>query len=158
MRGWNIACGALLLAACAARPAPLTRPPDIVPGAPATPRPVKQPPATPFPAPPVPRAPSPPPAPEAPEPPPPVVAERPPYLVLIPDSEIYYAPEHPMDLFFYNGLWFTRHRGRWFFSADFTGPWIYLSPRGVPPALQHLPAGHRGAPPADPGGRPAGSG
>lgn len=147
MRGWGVTCGALLLVACAGRPVPLTRPPDIMPGTPATPRP----------APPAPRPPSPPPAPEAPESPPPVVAERPPYLVLVPGSEVYYAPEQPVDLFFYNGLWFTRHRGRWFFSPDYSGPWTYLSPRGVPPALEHLPAEHRGAPPGPKAG-PAGSG
>ncbi len=147
MRGWGVTCGALLLVACAGRPVPLTRPPDIVPGTPATPRP----------APPAPRPPSPPPAPEAPESPPPVVAERPPYLVLVPGSEVYYAPEQPVDLFFYNGLWFTRHRGRWFFSPDYSGPWTYLSPRGVPPALEHLPAEYRGAPPGPKTG-PAGSG
>lgn len=147
MRGWGVTCGALLLVACAGRPVSLTRPPDIVPGTPATPRP----------APPAPRLPSPPPAPEAPESPPPVVAERPPYLVLVPGSEVYYAPEQPVDLFFYNGLWFTRHRGRWFFSPDYSGPWTYLSPRGVPPALEHLPAEYRGAPPGPKAG-PAGSG
>lgn len=147
MRGWGVTCGALLLVACAGHPVPLTRPPDIVPGTPATPRP----------APPAPRPPSPPPAPEAPESPPPVVAERPPYLVLVPGSEVYYAPEQPVDLFFYNGLWFTRHRGRWFFSPDYSGPWTYLSPRGVPPALEHLPEEYRGAPPGPKAG-PAGSG
>ncbi|HEU5394363.1 MAG TPA: hypothetical protein VFV36_06120 [Candidatus Methylomirabilis sp.] len=142
MRGWGVTCGALLLAACAGRSVPVTRPPDIVPGAPATPRP----------APPAPRPPAPPPVPEAPESPPPVVAERPPYLVLIPGSEVFYAPEQPVDLFFYNGLWFTRHGGRWFYAADYTGPWTYLSPRGVPPALDRLPAEYRGAPAPPRGG------
>jgi len=150
MRGWGIACGALLLAACAGRPAPLTRPPDIVPGAA---------PAAPRPAPPAPRPPSPAPAPEAPESPPPLVADRPPYLVLIPGSEVYHAPGVPVDLFFYNGLWFTRHLGRWFFSQDYGGPWTYLSPRGVPPALQNLPAGSPGGAPGPRGdGGPGGSG
>jgi hypothetical protein len=151
MRGWGMTCGALLLVACAGRSVPLTRPPDVVTGAPATPRPVPPAPATP---PPAPRPPAPAPVPEAPESPPPIVAERPPYLVLVPGSEVYYAPEQPVDLFFYNGLWFTRHRGRWFFSPDYSGPWTYLSPRGVPPALQDLPAEDRGAPPG-PGGGPA---
>ncbi|MBI3002899.1 MAG: hypothetical protein HYY54_04625 [candidate division NC10 bacterium] len=86
-----------------------------------------------------------------------MVAERPPYLVLIPGSEVYYAPELPLELFFYNGLWFTLHGGRWFYSADYTGPWTYLSPRGVPPALQRLPAEYRGTP-SPPRGGTAGSG
>lgn len=149
MRALGVTCWALLLAACAAGGAPLTRRPDIVPGTFPPPSPAR-------PAPPAPRPPTT--APEAvPEPPPPVVAERPPYLVLIPGSEVYYAPEVPVELFFYNGLWFTLHGGRWFYSADYTGPWTYLSPRGVPPALQHLPAEYRGTP-SPPRDGPAGSG
>ena len=141
MRGWVVACGALLLAACAGWPEMLTRPPEVAPTAPAAPRPPAPAPASPSAAP---RSPAP--APEAPEPPAPTTAGRPPYLVLIPDSEVYHAPEHPVGLFFYNGLWYTRNAGRWFFSPDYTGPWKYLAPRGVPPAIQHLPGGP-GAPP-----------
>lgn len=150
MRAVGMTCFALVLAACAAG-APLTRGPDIVAGAsrPPAPRPA---------SPPLPEPAVPAPAPETvPEPPPPVVTERTPYLVLIPGSEVYYAPEQPVELFFYNGLWFALHAGRWFYSADYAGPWTYLSPRGVPPALQHLPAEYRGTPPAPRGG-PAGSG
>lgn len=160
MRIWAVACGALLLAACAGWLEVLTGPPEIAPATPATPRPPAPVPGssapglrTPAPPPaprtpaPAPRAPTPAPAPEAPEPPAPTKVERPPYLVLIPDSEVYYAPEHPGGLFFYNGLWYTRKAGRWFSSPGFSGPWKSLSPRGVPSPLQHLPASPEAPPP-----------
>jgi hypothetical protein len=160
MRGWAVACVALLLAACAGWPEMLTRPPEVAPTAPAAPRPPAPAPASPSAAPrspapaPAPRSPAP--APEAPEPPAPTTGEHPPYLVLIPDSEVYYAPDHPVGLFLYNGLWYTRKAGRWFSSPGFSGPWKYLSPRGVPPPLQNLPASP-GAPPPPRRG-PAGPG
>jgi hypothetical protein len=43
-----------------------------------------------------------------------VVVAQPPEMVLVPDSQIYYAPSVEAELFFYRGNWYTRHGRRWY--------------------------------------------
>jgi hypothetical protein len=73
--------------------------------------------------------------------PPPVEFEGPPELVAIPGRYAYFAPDIDTDLFFYHGRWYRPHKGRWFRSEHYTGPWEHV--REVPPALIDLPRDYR---------------
>jgi hypothetical protein len=86
-------------------------------------------------------------------PPPPFVFPAPPQLAYIPGTGTYYVVNSPVPMFFYNGRWWRVNRGLWFVSlGHFDGPWAYVKPRYVPPALAILPANYRTLPP--PGFRP----
>src|SRR5512138_1669479 len=58
--------------------------------------------------------------------------EAPPAMVLVPDAPVYFAPGLSVDLFFYDGFWYTRDDGRWFRGPDYRGPWKSIGPRHVP--------------------------
>jgi hypothetical protein len=77
--------------------------------------------------------------------PPQVEFEGPPELVPIPGRYVYFVPDIDFDLFFYHSRWYRPHKGRWFRSEHYTGPWEHV--REVSPALMDLPRDYRTIPP-----------
>jgi len=72
-----------------------------------------------------------------------VVVAGPPEMVLVPNSQIYYAPSVEAELFFYRGNWYTRSGHRWYRGRSYKGPWAVAAPRTVPGAFGRLPGNYR---------------
>ncbi|MEW6117506.1 MAG: hypothetical protein AB1553_11455 [Nitrospirota bacterium] len=72
-------------------------------------------------------------------PPPPVVLSSPPDVVLIRGTYVYFVPGAGTELFYYDGHWYRRHRGEWFWSRHYSGSWVYLPPARVPRVFVSLP-------------------
>ena len=54
---------------------------------------------------------------------PPLVIPGPPGLIVVPNAYVYYPPEVNENIFFYRGNWYRPHRGHWFSSPHYNGPW-----------------------------------
>ena len=74
--------------------------------------------------------------------PPPVVA-APPEMVLIPGSQLYFAPGLGFDVFFYDGYWWSPRGERWYRSSSYNGPWRVVGHRYVPRAVYGYPRDYR---------------
>jgi hypothetical protein len=72
-----------------------------------------------------------------------VVVAEPPEMVLVPNSQIYFAPSVEAELFFYRGNWYTRSGHRWYRGRSYKGPWVVAPPRTVPGAFVRLPGNYR---------------
>lgn len=94
--------------------------------------------------------------PPKPPPGPVVVFPAEPRLVLIPEFEIYYAPEVEEDIFFVGGVWWIQSGGFWYSSRHYNGPWVYAVPERVPPRLLKAPPGYFKQGKGPPGGAPPG--
>ncbi len=62
--------------------------------------------------------------------PPPIVFSAPPELVILPETEVYVAPDYDQDLYFYQGFWWRFWLGRWYRSLYYDSGWEFY--RGVP--------------------------
>jgi hypothetical protein len=71
--------------------------------------------------------------------PPPLAFHGPPELAVIPGTYVYYLPDVQEDIFFYHGYWYRPFRGRWYRSAGYEGPWVYITTSNVPAPLYRLP-------------------
>lgn len=81
-------------------------------------------------------------------PPPPAVVAGPPAMTVMPGPHyVYYAPEVPAGLFFYQGAWWRPHEGHWFRSHSYKGPWRYIDNDHTPTPILRLPADYRQVPP-----------
>ena len=80
-------------------------------------------------------------------PPPPIVITTPPQLVVIPGTQVFYAPAVPHNYFFYRGKYYVFHEGAWFLAPAHHGPWKFLAVKHVPHSLRHVPAGYYKVPP-----------
>ena len=81
--------------------------------------------------------------------PPPIVFPTPPRLVVVPDTRVYYAPEAGINLFVYDGRYYSFHDGAWFRATSHRGPWVAVPiarvprpVRGVPAQYYRIPPGH----------------
>lgn len=72
-----------------------------------------------------------------------VVVAEPPEMILVPNSQVYFAPSVQAELFFYRGIWYTRSGHRWYRGRSYRGPWAVASPRTVPGAFGRLPGNYR---------------
>jgi hypothetical protein len=72
-----------------------------------------------------------------------VVVAGPPEMIVIPQTMVYFAPDVEAQLFFSAGFWWTPHRGRWFRSRAYNGPWVRMAPRYVPAEFGRLPRDYR---------------
>ena len=72
-----------------------------------------------------------------------VVVAEPPEMILVPDSQIYYAPTVEAELFFYRGNWYTRSGNRWYRGRSYKGPWVVAPRRSVPGVFGRLPGNYR---------------
>lgn len=73
----------------------------------------------------------------------PVYVEEPPEMVVIPRSNVYFAPGGNVDLFFYDNRWWNRRGDRWYRANSYNGPWGAVGPRHVPAPVYRVPADYR---------------
>jgi hypothetical protein len=73
----------------------------------------------------------------------PVYVERPPDMIVIPRSNVYFAPGVGVDLFFYDNRWWNRRGDRWYRSNTYNGKWVAVGPRYVPATVYRVPADYR---------------
>lgn len=62
--------------------------------------------------------------------PPPIVFSAPPEMVVLPETEVYVAPDYDQDLYFYQGFWWRPWRSRWYRSLNYDSGWEFY--HGVP--------------------------
>jgi len=62
--------------------------------------------------------------------PPPIVFSAPPEMVVLPETEVYVAPDYDQDLYFYQGFWWRFWLGRWYRSLYYDSGWEFY--HGVP--------------------------
>jgi hypothetical protein len=70
-----------------------------------------------------------------------LVISAPPALVVVPDSDVYFAPEVDADLLFYSGYWYRPYNNGWYRANSYEGPWITI--RSAPRAVRNLPNNYR---------------
>ena len=73
----------------------------------------------------------------------PVYVEQPPDMVVIPRSNVYFAPGVSVDLFFYDNRWWNRRGDRWYRANAYNGQWVAVGPRHVPAPVYRVPADYR---------------
>ena len=73
----------------------------------------------------------------------PVYVEEPPEMVVIPQSNVYFAPGVSVDLFFYDNRWWNRRGDRWYRASGYNGPWVAVGQRHVPAPVYRVPANYR---------------
>lgn len=62
--------------------------------------------------------------------PPPIVFSGPPEMVVLPDTDVYVAPDYDQDIYFYGGWWWRPWGGRWYRSLNYDSGWEFYN--GVP--------------------------
>jgi hypothetical protein len=82
-----------------------------------------------------------------PPPPPPIVIPTPPQLVVIPQTQVSYAPALPYNYFFYGGRYYVSHEGAWFAAPAHHGPWTFVAVERVPQPLLRVPVAYYKVPP-----------
>lgn len=75
--------------------------------------------------------------------PPPIVVAEPPEVVVIPESRVYFVPDPRVDVFFFNGYWWSPRGDRWYRSRAYNGPWGVIERRYVPRAVMYVPPDYR---------------
>ena len=68
----------------------------------------------------------------------------PPSVVVIPGTYVYYVPDAPVEIFFYQGYWYRPYRNYWYRAAFYNGPWVTISPSRIPNTLVNVHPGYRG--------------
>ena len=66
--------------------------------------------------------------------------EAPPPLVYV-EPGVQVVPDHDEEIFFVNGVYWTRRDGRWFRSRDHRGGWVMTEERAVPQVIVRVPPG-----------------
>ena len=62
--------------------------------------------------------------------PPPIAFSGPPEMVVLPDTDVYVAPDYDQDIYFYGGWWWRPWGGRWYRSLHYDSGWEFYN--GVP--------------------------
>jgi hypothetical protein len=62
--------------------------------------------------------------------PPPIPFLAPPSMVVLPDTDVYVAPDFDQDIYFYGGWWWRPWEGRWYRSLNYDSGWEFY--HGVP--------------------------
>ncbi len=73
--------------------------------------------------------------------PPPVMISQPQDVVLIPGTDIYFAPGMQLDIFFYNGYWWCHRESGWY--RYYSGKWGLESGPYVPSIFSRIPENYR---------------
>ena len=76
-----------------------------------------------------------------------VVKSLPPTVAVIPETDIYFAPDIDDDMFFYSGYWWRPIEGRWYRTVELGAPWVVIETRRVPRELISVPSDYRRVPP-----------
>jgi hypothetical protein len=75
---------------------------------------------------------------------PPVIAvNEPPEVVFVPTLGIYFVPDPNLDIFFYNGFWWSRRGPHWYRSNYYRRGWVIIGNRDVPRPLFRVPRDYR---------------
>jgi len=69
--------------------------------------------------------------------------EAAPEMVMVPGAPVYFAPRVSVDLFFFDGFWFTRDHDHWYRGHDYRGPWKEVNARYVPPPVHRVRSDYR---------------
>lgn len=69
--------------------------------------------------------------------PPAIVFPAPPALVVIPETNVYVAPDRREDIFFHKGWWWRPWDGRWYRSRSYNASWMPY--RSVPSFYSRIP-------------------
>jgi hypothetical protein len=75
--------------------------------------------------------------------PPPIVVPEPPEVVLIPGSPVLFVPIPDIDIFFYEGYWWSPRGSQWYRSRAYNGPWGIVNKRYVPSHVFRVPKDYR---------------
>ncbi len=75
--------------------------------------------------------------------PPPIVVAEPPALVMVPESRVYYVPDPHIDVFFYDGYWWSPRGDRWYRARAYNGPWVVMRRSRVPRSVVYMPRDYR---------------
>ena len=70
-----------------------------------------------------------------------------PELVLVPGYPVYYAPQLPVNYFFYDGYYWLYHDDHWYTSDWYDGPWTMVDPDDVPLFVLRVPVRYYVNPP-----------
>ena len=57
--------------------------------------------------------------------PPPILFPAPPMLVVLPETQVYVAPDIEAEIYFHNGWWWRPWGGRWYRSRYYDSGWAY---------------------------------
>ena len=72
-------------------------------------------------------------------PPPSIVIPSDPDLIQVPNTDIYYVPDVPDRIIFYNGVWYRQHEKHWFRASSPSETWVYEK---NPPSVIVIPEYH----------------
>ncbi|NLT66822.1 MAG: hypothetical protein GXX84_09480 [Acidobacteria bacterium] len=75
--------------------------------------------------------------------PPPIVVAHPPAVVMVPNSRVYFVPDPTIDIFFYDGYWWSPRGTRWYRAKSYRGPWVVIGASVVPSAVVYMPRNYR---------------
>lgn len=75
--------------------------------------------------------------------PPPIVMSAPPEVVMIPQSRVHFVPAPDIDVFFYDGYWWSPRGERWYRARAYNGPWGVIERQRVPRAVMYVPKDYR---------------
>jgi len=70
-----------------------------------------------------------------------------PELVLVPGYPVYYAPQLPVNYFFYDGYYWLYHEDHWYMSDWYDGPWTAVNADDVPLFVLRVPVRYYVNPP-----------
>ncbi len=71
----------------------------------------------------------------------------PPALAIIPGATVYYAPQAPANVFFYDHQYWVFHGNGWYAGPTWNGPWVVVNPVYLPGPLLRVPVRYYHAPP-----------
>lgn len=75
--------------------------------------------------------------------PPPIVVAEPPAVVMVPGSPVFFVPIPDIDIFFYDGYWWSPRGSQWYRSKAYKGPWGVVNKRYVPAHVFRVPNDYR---------------
>jgi hypothetical protein len=75
--------------------------------------------------------------------PPPIIMAEPPAVVMIPGSRVHFVPDPKIEIFFFDGFWWSPRGERWYRSRAYNGPWGAIERRNVPPSVVYVPRDYR---------------
>ena len=70
-----------------------------------------------------------------------IVLVKKPHLVLIKEIDVWFAPDLTFELYWYKDIWYLYWEKHWYWSDDYNGPWIRISPGKLPAPFLKIPPG-----------------
>lgn len=66
-----------------------------------------------------------------------------PRMVVVPGTRVYYVRDADVDVYRYGRFYYAFDDGRWYRSASYRGPWVYVRGRAVPRQIYMVPTDYR---------------